>query len=154
MLYADVKESLPGDMLQKVDAMSMLNSLEVRVPFLDHRVCEVAFEIPGDLKIKNGRGKYVLMETFKGILPTSLHKRSKWGFEMPISRWLKKDLKYLIDEYLSEDRISRQGIFSCPVIRTLVADHLSGCSDTSWQIWNLIVFQAWYSNYFEGGRIR
>ncbi len=153
MLYADVKESLPGDMLQKVDAMSMLNSLEVRVPFLDHRLCEAAFKIPGNLKIKEGRGKYVLMETFKDILPVSLQKRPKWGFEMPISRWLKKDLKYLIDEYLSEDRISRQGIFSCSVIRKLVADHLSGCSDTSWQIWNLIVFQAWYSNYFEGRRV-
>jgi asparagine synthase (glutamine-hydrolysing) len=131
----------------------MLNSLEVRVPFLDHRLCEVAFEIPGNLKIKEGRGKYVLLETFKDILPASLHRRPKWGFEMPISRWLKKDLKYLIDEYLSEDRISRQGIFSCPVIRKLVADHFSGCSDTSWQIWNLIAFQAWYSNYFEGGRV-
>jgi len=152
MLYADVKESLPGDMLRKVDAMSMLSSLEVRVPFLDHRLCEAAFKIPGNLKIKAGRGKYVLMETFKEILPASLHSRPKWGFEMPISRWLKKDLQCLMDEYLSEDRIWRQGIFSYPVIRKLVSDHLSGCSDTSWQIWNLIAFQAWYSNYFEGNR--
>ena len=153
MLYADVKESLPGDMLQKVDTMSMLNSLEVRVPFLDHRVCEVAFEIPGDLKIKNGRGKYVLMETFKGILPTSLHNRPKWGFEMPVSQWLRKDLKYLVDDYLSKDRIERQGIFRYPVIKKILGDHFSNRSDTSWQIWNLIVFQAWYSNYFEGGRL-
>jgi len=152
MLYADMKESLPGDMLRKVDAMSMLSALEVRVPFLDHRLCEAAFKIPGNLKIKAGRGKYVLMETFKNILPASLHNRPKWGFEIPIGPWLKKDLKYLIDEYLSEDRISRQGIFSYPVIRKLVSDHLSGCSDTSWQIWNLIAFQAWYSNYFEGNR--
>ena len=153
MLYADVKESLPGDMLQKVDAMSMLNSLEVRVPFLDHRVCEVAFGIPGDFKIKQGRGKYVLMETFKDILPASLHRRSKWGFEMPVSQWLRKDLKYLVDDYLSKDRIERQGIFRYPVIKKILSDHFSNRSDTSWQIWNLIVFQAWYSNYFEGGRV-
>jgi len=152
MLYTDVTESLPGDMLQKVDAMSMLNSLEVRVPFLDHGLCEMAFKIPGDMKIRRGQGKYILIEAFKSILPPSVYEKPKWGFEMPISRWLKKDLKYLIGEYLSEDRISRQGIFSYPVIRTLVADHLSGRSDTSWQIWNLIVFQAWYQNYFDGNR--
>ncbi len=153
MLYADVKESLPGDMLQKVDAMSMLNSLEVRVPFLDHRVCEVAFGIPGDFKIKQGRGKYVLMETFRDILPACLHKRPKWGFEMPISRWFKGELKYLLDEYLSKDRIERQGIFRYPVIEKILSDHLQYRSDTSWLIWNLIVFQAWYSNYFEGAKL-
>jgi asparagine synthase (glutamine-hydrolysing) len=153
MLYADVKESLPGDMLQKVDTMSMLNSLEVRVPILDHRVCEAAFQIRGDLKIRGGRGKHIFIEAFKGILPRSLHRRPKWGFEMPVSRWLKGELKYLIDEYLSEERISKQAIFHYPIVRGLVTEHLSGRSDRSWLIWNLIVFQAWYSNYFEGGRI-
>ena len=154
MLYTDMKESLPGDMLQKVDAMSMLNSLEVRVPILDHRVCEAAFRIRGDMKIRGGRGKHIFIETFKDILPRSLHRRPKWGFEMPVSRWLKGELKYLMDEYLSEERISKQAIFHYPVVRGLVNEHLSGRSDRSWLIWNLIVFQAWYSNYFEGGRIR
>ncbi|MDI6687933.1 MAG: asparagine synthase (glutamine-hydrolyzing), partial [Desulfobacterales bacterium] len=112
MLYADVKESLPGDMLKKVDAMSMLNSLEVRVPFLDHKVSELAFSISGRWKIKKGKGKYILLETFKNILPKSLHDRPKWGFEMPISKWLKSDLKYLIDEYLSKELIVKQWIFN------------------------------------------
>jgi len=150
MLYADVKESLPADMLKKVDAMSMLNSLEVRVPFLDHRVCELAFSISGHWKIKNGKGKYILLETFKDILPKSLHNRPKWGFEMPVSKWLKSDLRYLIDEYLSRDLIARQGIFDYSVIKKLINDFVSNRSDTSWQIWNLIVFQAWYSSYMEG----
>ncbi|MDO9566916.1 MAG: asparagine synthase (glutamine-hydrolyzing) [Candidatus Desulfaltia sp.] len=150
MLYADVKESLPGDMLKKVDAMSMLNSLEVRVPFLDHRVCELAFSISGRWKIKNGKGKYILLETFKDILPKSLHDRPKWGFEMPISRWLKSDLKYLIDEYLSKELIVKQGFFYYDVIENLINNLISNRSDTSWQIWNLIVFQVWYSNYMEG----
>ncbi len=149
MLYADVKESLPGDMLKKVDAMSMLNSLEVRVPFLDHRVCELAFSINGCWKIKNGKGKYILLETFKDILPKSLHNRPKWGFEMPVSKWLKSDLKYLIDEYLSKDLIVRQGIFDYDVIENLINNLISNRSDTSWQIWNLIVFQVWYSKYME-----
>ena len=150
MLYADVKGSLPGDMLKKVDAMSMLNSLEVRVPFLDHRVCEMAFTISGDRKFRKGRGKYVLIETFKDILPLSLHNRPKWGFEMPVSKWLKSDLRYLIDEYLSREVVVKQGIFNYDVIETLIDSLITNRFDTSWQIWNLIVFQVWYSNYMEG----
>jgi len=150
MLYADVKESLPGDMLKKVDAMSMLNSLEVRVPFLDHRVCETAFSLKGSWKIKKGQGKYILLETFKDILPKSLHDRPKWGFEMPVSKWLKSDLRYLIDEYLSREVVVKQGIFDYDVIENLINNLILNRSDTSWQIWNLIVFQVWYSNYMEG----
>jgi asparagine synthase (glutamine-hydrolysing) len=150
MLYADVKESLPGDMLRKVDAMSMLNSLEVRVPFLDHRVCELAFSIGGHWKFRKGKGKYILLETFKDILPPSLYTRAKWGFEIPISAWLKSDLNYLIDEYLGKDLIVRQGIFDYDTVRKLVNGLMANRSDTSWHVWNLIVFQVWYSNYMEG----
>ena len=120
MLYADMKESLPGDMLKKVDAMSMLNSLEVRVPFLDHGVCEMAFSLSGHWKIKKGKGKYILIETFKDILPRSLYKRPKWGFEMPIGKWLRSDLQYLISEYLSREVIVKQGIFNHDVVEKLV----------------------------------
>ena len=150
MLYTDVKESLPGDMLKKVDAMSMLNALEVRVPFLDHRVCELAFTISGDRKFRKGKGKYILLETFKDILPPSLQTRPKWGFEIPVSRWLKSDLKYLIDEYLSREVVARQGIFHYDAIETLIGSFMSNRTDTSWQLWNLIVFQVWYSRYMEG----
>jgi asparagine synthase (glutamine-hydrolysing) len=147
MLYADLKESLPGDMLKKADAMSMFHSLEVRVPILDHRVCELTFSMRGGWKLRDGKSKYILTETFKDILPPSLHNRPKWGFEMPISKWLKTDLKYLIDECLSEDTISRQGIFHYPSIQELVSNLMSNRVDTSWQIWNLIVFQVWYRQY-------
>jgi len=147
MLYADLKESLPGDMLKKVDAMSMFHSLEVRVPILDHRVCELAFSMRGDWKLRNGKSKYVLVETFKDILPPSLHNRPKWGFEMPISKWLKTDLRYLIEEYLSKDVITRQGIFNYAVIQELISNLMSNRVDTSWQIWNIIVFQVWYGQY-------
>ncbi|MBI4309966.1 MAG: asparagine synthetase B, partial [Candidatus Omnitrophica bacterium] len=145
MLYADLKNSLPSDMLTKVDWMSMKNALEVRVPMLDHRIVELAFQMNGDLKLKNGKGKYILLETFKHLLPASLLNRPKRGFEMPISQWLKRDLKFLIDEHLAEDRIKKQGIFHYPPIKQLISDLFSNCADTSWQLWNLIVFQAWYS---------
>jgi asparagine synthase (glutamine-hydrolysing) len=149
MLYADLKISLPSDMLWKVDMMSMQHSLEVRVPLLDHRVCELAFRIGGEWKLREGRGKYIFIETFKDILPTSLHRRPKWGFEMPVSRWLKTDLHYLIQTHLSRERIERQGIFHYPVIESLVANLMQDKSDTSWQIWNLIAFQAWYESHMQ-----
>jgi asparagine synthase (glutamine-hydrolysing) len=147
MLYADLKISLPADMLWKVDMMSMHHSLEVRVPLLDHRVCELAFRIGGDWKLRHGRGKYIFIETFKDILPKTLHHRPKWGFEMPISRWLKTDLSYLILTYLSREKIEGQGIFHYPVIENLIAQLTHDREDVSWKIWNLITFQAWYDSH-------
>jgi len=148
ILYSDLKDSLPGDMLTKVDWMSMKNSLEVRVPFLDHRLVELAFQMPGFLKLKNGKTKYILKETFKDLLPPSIYRRPKAGFEVPISRWLKNELKFLLDQYLAENKIQKQGIFDPLIIKQLVGQHLSGKTDTSWMLWNLIVFQSWYENYF------
>lgn len=147
MLYADFKESLPGDMLTKVDAMSMQHSLEVRVPLLDHRMCELAFSIPGNWKIMKGKNKYIFIETFKNILPRSLLHRPKWGFEMPISKWLKEDLRFLLDEYLAKDTILKQGIFNYVPIESMKNDLVANRLDTSWQLWNLIVFQAWHERY-------
>ena len=147
ILYSDLKDSLPGDMLTKVDWMSMKNSLEVRVPFLDHRVVELAFTLPGALKLYKGRSKYILKETFKHLLPPSLYRRSKAGFEIPISRWLKTDLKFFMQKYLSEDRIREQGIFEYDIINDLIISHLENRTDTSWMLWNLIVFQYWHENY-------
>ena len=149
MLYTDLKDSLPGDMLTKVDWMSMQHSLEVRVPFLDHRVVELAFQIPGDLKIHGMTTKYILKETFKDILPVSLRRRPKAGFEVPISQWLKTDLKFLITDYLSPKRIMDQGIFNFPVIDRLIKDFFKNRTDTSWMLWNLIVFQYWYEKYYK-----
>ena len=148
MLYMDLKISLPNDMLSKVDWMSMRNSLEVRVPFLDHRLVEYVFQIRGNLKLKGKKGKYILLETFKNILPPPLLNKPKWGFEIPISKWLKSELRFLINEYLSKKRIETQGIFNFKPIEKLIDDLFRNRSDTSWHLWNLIVFQAWYSRHF------
>jgi len=147
ILYSDLKDSLPGDMLTKVDWMSMKNSLEVRVPFLDHRVVELAFNMQGAFKIYKGKTKYILKETFKELLPPSLLGRPKAGFEIPIGRWLKTDLKFLIEQNLAEDRIREQGIFEYEIIEKLIHNHMSNRTDTSWMLWNLIVFQHWYDKY-------
>jgi asparagine synthase (glutamine-hydrolysing) len=149
MLYLDVKGLLPGDMLTKVDRMSMANSLEVRVPFLDYTLVQYVFGLKGSTKLGAWRGKHILLETFKDLLPPLLHNRPKWGFEMPIGVWLRKELKFLIDEYLHKDRVERQGIFDPRIIRDMVSNHMSGRQDTSWQLWNLIVFEHWYEKYIE-----
>ncbi len=149
MLYTDLADSLPGDMLNKVDWMSMQHGLEVRVPFLDHRVVELAFEIPGDFKIKGFTTKYILKEAFRHVLPKSLMNRPKSGFELPLSRWLKTDLKFLIADYLSKKRIESQGIFDCNTIERMKKDFLQNRTDTAWMLWNLIVFEYWYDGYMK-----
>jgi len=149
MLYLDVKGLLPGDMLTKVDRMSMANSLEVRVPFLDYTLVQYVFSLKGSTKLGAWKGKHILLETFKDLLPPLLHNRPKWGFEMPIGAWLRKELKFLIEEYLHRDRIEKQGVFDSRIIRDMVASHLSGRQDTSWQLWNLIVFEHWYEKFIE-----
>ena len=148
MLCTDLMDSLPGDMLTKVDLMSMANSLEVRVPLLDHRVVELAFEIPGPEKLRRGITKHVLKETFKNLLPPGHTRQPKSGFEIPISRWLRTDLRFMVDRYLSEERISDQGIFDVAVVQNLVRSHRQAKTDTSWMLWNLIVFQYWHDAYF------
>lgn len=149
MLFLDVKGLLPGDMLTKVDRMSMAHALEVRVPMLDHTVVEYLFQLKGDTKLKGKTGKFILTETFKDLLPPSLHKRPKKGFEIPIGAWLRKELKFLIDEYLDKDLVTRQGIFHFETIHKLIEDHLGRRRDTSWHLWNLIVFQHWYRTFFQ-----
>lgn len=144
MLYLDLKGLLPGDMLTKVDRMSMVNSLEVRVPFLDYLFVEFAFTLSGTTKLRATGGKRILLEAFRDLLPPAIRKRPKWGFEMPIGAWLRKELRFLVDEYLDGTRIQKQGIFEHEVVRGLIADHMKGRADTSWLLWNLIVFQHWY----------
>jgi asparagine synthase (glutamine-hydrolysing) len=147
MLGTDLIDSLPGDMLAKVDLMSMRNSLEVRVPLLDHRLVELACRIPGKDKMRRGVTKHVLKKTFKDLLPPGHTRQPKSGFEIPISRWLRTDLGFLVDRYLSAERIRDQGIFDAAVVQDLVADHRQAKTDTSWMLWNLIVFQKWHESY-------
>lgn len=149
MLYLDLRGLLPGDMLTKVDRMSMANSLEVRVPFLDHTFVEYVFGLHGSTKLRARGGKHILLESFRHLLPPLLHNRPKWGFEMPIGAWLRSELRFLIEDYLREDLVSRQDIFHPPFISQLVRDHMDGRRDTSWQLWNLIVFQHWHERYMQ-----
>ncbi len=148
ILLTDMQLVLPGDMLTKVDSMSMANSLEVRVPFLDYRVVDFVFSLPDDYKISRSMRKRILQDAFREELPAKLYNRPKKGFEVPMLNWLRKELKVMIDDLLSEKMISEQGIFNYAEIQKLKAQlNSSDPQDVHARIWALLVFQSWYKRY-------
>ena len=150
ILLTDMKMVLAGDMLTKVDSMSMANSLEVRVPFLDYRVVDFAFSLPDNFKITAKNRKLILKDTFKNELPLEIFNRGKKGFEVPLLKWFKTDLKSLIiDDLLSEKLIQEQQIFNYNYIQNLIKKLFSSNpGDTVAKVWALIVFQTWYKKYY------
>lgn len=151
ILYTDVNLVLPDDMLVKVDRMSMANSLEVRVPFLDHRVVEFAFSLPGDYKVTKDMKKRILQDAFRDILPAELYKRPKHGFEVPLLKWFRGELRSMIDnDLLADDFIKEQNIFDVEEVRALKSRLFSANpGDIHARIWGMIVFQWWYRKYFK-----
>jgi len=149
ILYTDMELVLPNDMLTKVDLMSMANSLEVRVPFLDFEVVNFAFTLPDDFKINSRIRKRIVQDAFRDILPAELYNRPKKGFEVPLLKWFRKEMKSLIiDDLLSEKLIVEQGIFDYPEIDKLKKQLFSSNpQDIHARIWGLIVFQTWWKKY-------
>jgi asparagine synthase (glutamine-hydrolysing) len=150
ILYTDMELVLPNDMLTKVDLMSMANGLEVRVPFLDKEIVKFAFELPEESKINAEIKKRIVQDTFRDLLPPELYRRPKHGFEVPLLKWFRRELKPLItDDLLSEDLINRQGIFNYDEILKLKIKLFSpNPGDIHARIWGLIVFQWWWKRYF------
>jgi asparagine synthase (glutamine-hydrolysing) len=132
-------------MLKKVDSMSMINSLEVRTPFLDHHLVDYVFGLPSSYKI-NGRDRKILLKSaFKNELPAEIFNRSKQGFEVPLERWFKGPLKSTINELLlNKELIEDQGIFNYSAISDLFSKNMGSNQDT---IWALLQFQIWYSQH-------
>ncbi|MCS7073196.1 MAG: asparagine synthase (glutamine-hydrolyzing) [Bacteroidia bacterium] len=152
VFWTDMHLVLQGDMLTKVDLMSMANSLEVRVPFLDYRVVEFAFRLPVDYKINHQLRKRIVQDAFRSILPPELYNRPKQGFEVPLRSWFLSELKaYIQTEILNRERIEAQGIFRFDAIQRLVHNiEKSGSGKEDWTLWAIIVFQHWYKRYFDG----
>lgn len=150
ILYADMQLVLPNDMLTKVDLMSMANGLEVRVPFLDHDLVEFAFQLPESSKIDKGMKKKILQDTFKDDLPPELYNRPKKGFEVPLLKWFRNELRSLIQDDLLEDSfIHEQKVFDPEAIKKLKVKLYSGNpGDVHTRIWALIVFQYWWKKYY------
>ncbi len=149
ILLTDMHLVLANDMLTKVDLMSMANGLEVRVPFLDYQVVNFLFSLPDDYKITSSIRKRILQDAFKDILPQKLYNRPKKGFEVPLLKWFRKEMKSLIvDDLLSEKNITEQGIFTYSEIAKLKHQLFSSNpQDVHARIWALIVFQWWWRKY-------
>jgi len=149
VLRTDVQMVLAGDMLHKVDLMSMANGLEVRVPFLDVEVVNFLFTLPAEWKIDRNMRKRLLQESFRDMLPPQLYNRPKKGFEVPLLSWFRKEMKSIIqDDLLNDSFVHDQGIFNSDAIRKLKKRLFSSNpGDAHARIWGLIVFQHWWKKY-------
>jgi asparagine synthase (glutamine-hydrolysing) len=143
MMYCDAVSYLPDDILAKVDRASMAVSLETRVPFLDHRVADVAARIPVAMKIGGGTGKNILRKLLYAEAPRELFERPKSGFAVPVGQWIKGPLRPWAEELLDERRLREDGHFDGAKVRRRWGDHLSGRRDGTLAIWAVLMFQAW-----------
>ena len=146
VLMADTNHVLVNDMLTKVDLMSMANSLEVRVPFLDYELVNYVFSLPDSFKIHKNKGKRILQDAFSDVLPNEITGRPKHGFEVPLLKWFRRELFSLIkDDLLSDAFIEEQNIFNVAETKKLITRLQSNNpGDVAAQIWGIIVFQYWW----------
>jgi len=146
VLLADMHLVLVNDMLMKVDLMSMANSLEVRTPFLDYTVVDFAFSLPVESKIDSGGRKKIVRDAFRKLIPDELYTRKKQGFEVPLLKWFKTELKSMItDDLLSEQFIRSQQIFNYNEVRKLLDQlYSNNPGDAVARVWGLVVFQYWW----------
>ena len=150
-LYQDMNWVLPSDMLVKVDTYSMANSLEVRVPFLDHNLVNYVFSLPSAYKIQKGQKKRLLQDAFRSYLPEELYHRPKHGFEVPLLKWFRGELWDVIDKkYLNLELIESQGLFDKEEVKQLKLNlRSSNPGDSVANVWAMIVFQHWWLKYLD-----
>ena len=138
---------LLDDILVKVDRASMYNSLEVRAPFLDYRVVDFANSLPESFKRKGLTGKYILKELMRGKIPNDIIDRPKKGFGIPLSQWLRNELRPLCNDLLSETSLKQHGLFNAGYVAQLQQEHFTGKQNHRKLLWTLMVFQQWYRHY-------
>ena len=143
-LFFETTQNLPGDMLVKVDRMSMANSLEVRCPVLDHELAELAASIPHGWKIREGKGKYILLRALGDRLPPALLNRAKMGFGVPLSLWFRGALRSFLWDHLNNSRIEELGVVSPLFVRRMLVEHDSGRRDNSHWLWSLLMLELWF----------
>jgi asparagine synthase (glutamine-hydrolysing) len=149
-MYMDTKTYLPADILTKVDRMSMLTSLEVRVPILDHLFVEWVTGLPAVFKIRDGQQKYILRKLAERVgVPREVLYRRKQGFALPLVHWMRHELKELILTVLLEPRTLQRGYFNPRALQKLLDEHFRGLRDHSHRIWRLLMLELWHRNFLE-----
>ncbi len=144
LVYYDIKSWLVDDILMKIDRMSMANSIEARVPFLDDKLIDKVLRLPLKIRFKNGKQKYLLKYIFKDVIPKSILIRKKHGFDVPLKEWLFNELRELVFDYLSPEKILRENLFNYDFIKHMLNCFYSNKYDYSKQIWSLLNFEIWY----------
>lgn len=149
-MFVDLKTYLPGDPLFLADRMTMGNSLEGRVPFVDRKLMEVAYRISADQKLRDGVTKLIIRKALAGRVPPSILERPKRGFGTPTDLWLRGPWKPLAETLLSPEALKKTGYFQAEAVQRLMAQHQSGSRDFSQHLWAILVFQIWHALYIEG----
>jgi asparagine synthase (glutamine-hydrolysing) len=147
LLCVDQQTYMVDDLLTVADRTSMAASLEVRVPFLDHPLVELMARVPGRFKIRGREKKHILKRAFAADLPPEILYRKKAGFSLPVARWMREDLRPMLEEFLAPDRLRRQGWFEPETIETLKSEHYARKRNNSSVLWGLLMFQLWAREY-------
>jgi asparagine synthase (glutamine-hydrolysing) len=147
MLMADMATYLPDNELRKTDRLSMWHSLEVRVPFLDHKVVEFAASIPAEYKLNGMTKKYALIKALEGTVPRGILTRRKQGFSIPLTDWLRGPLRELMLTSLSSSTLQRNSLFNTVEVDKLIREHQQGIKNHENRIWSLLIFAVWHRLY-------
>jgi asparagine synthase (glutamine-hydrolysing) len=148
-LYIDTKLLLPGNNLVKPDRMGMAVSIENRAPFLDYRMIELAFSIPGGLKLNQGETKYIFKKSVSGLIGHELAYRKKQMFTVPIGEWLKLELKELVEDLLFSEKARSRGLFEQQYVRDLYESHCSNQSNNTREIRALMAIELWFREFMD-----
>lgn len=146
---ADLKTYLSGDLLVKMDRMTMAHSLEARSPFLDHQLIELAATFPACFKIRGGITKHILKEIARDLIPPELIHRPKQGFAVPMARWIRQELKDFFEQVLLNSRFVHREWLKKEAIEKLLAEHQSGRRDHSFRLWGLFIAEMWFGCYIK-----
>jgi asparagine synthase (glutamine-hydrolysing) len=151
MLFTDMHTYLPDDELRKMDRLSMCHSLEVRVPFLDHKLVEFVATIPSGYKLKRWQKKHILIRALDGVLPKAILARRKQGFSIPLNSWLRGPLRDFVHTYLAEPALREVGLFDPQTVARILKEHDQGRRNHETKIWVLLIFMMWHNLYIRNG---